>query len=151
MYFFSEHKYLLYSGWVFSSGNEIGPTVPQSVHQINIVVVGERAFSITNLLKKTSCTSYFKKKSSAFVLFLIWKLILDSFKVSSRIDFSLWLHVIISRNVWYLRVVGFHYRVITEGTIIMPNIHREEENYTLYCFPDPSRLIILLPRMIFTS
>lgn len=52
MYFFSEHKYLLYSGWVFSSGNEIGPTVPQSVHQINIVVVGERAFSITNLLKK---------------------------------------------------------------------------------------------------
>lgn len=62
MYFFSEHKYLLYSGWVFSSGNEIGLTVPQSVHQINIVVVGERAFSITNLLKKTSCTSYLKKK-----------------------------------------------------------------------------------------
>lgn len=69
--FYSEHKYLLYSGWVFSSGNEIGLTVPQSVHQINIVVVGERAFSITNLLKKNSCTSYLKKKSSAFVLFLI--------------------------------------------------------------------------------
>lgn len=73
MYFFSEHKYLLYSGWVFSSGNEIGPTVPQSVHQINIVVVGERAFSITNLFKKKLAVQAIFKKNHLRLCYLLFE------------------------------------------------------------------------------